>query len=328
MKRFFALLLAIALLVGCQPAQAPANQQPADAPATDSATHTVESLNQDGVSYTQEFDKAPEKVVAVYQSSIENLLALGLGDKIVLAAGLDTPVKDEYKSEFDKIKKYQDDAPSKEEVLAQEADGIVSWKSYFGEKKLGPVDFWNERGIGTYICLNSGASKEQSLQNEYDDILNLGKMFHVEDKAEAIVKEMTDTLATIEKQVKDRPKVKALILEVEDEGVYRVYGPDTIGGEIAETAGADLLGATKKIGKEDLIRLNPDVIFSVYYGDQIGEQEAVDHFNKDASLESVSALKDKRVIPVNLSEVYASGVRTIDGIRTIAKGIYPDLTLD
>ena len=49
------------------------------------------------------FEKAPEKVVAVYQNSIETLLALGLEDKIVAAAGLDHDVKDEYKEAFSKI---------------------------------------------------------------------------------------------------------------------------------------------------------------------------------------------------------------------------------
>ena len=39
------------------------------------------------------FDKAPERVVAIYQNSIETLLALGLEDKIVAAAGLDHDVK-------------------------------------------------------------------------------------------------------------------------------------------------------------------------------------------------------------------------------------------
>lgn len=318
MKRLLPCLLALVLLIGCQGQGQNAGSN---------GKNALESLNQDGAPYTQEFPKAPEKVVAVYQSSIENLLALGLGDKIVLAAALDTPVKDEYKEEFEKIGKYQDQAPSKEEVMALEPDAIVSWSSYFGDKTLGPVDFWNERKVGTYICLNSGAAKEDTLQNEYDDILNLGKMFHVEDKAEAIVKEMTDTLTSIEQQVKDRPKVKTLILEANGDGTFRVYGPDTIGGEIATTAGADLMDVQGKIGTEDIIRLDPDVIFTVYYGTGIAKDEAFQRFLDDESLSNLISRDDKRIYAVNLSEVYASGVRTIDGIRTIAKGIYPDITL-
>lgn len=52
-------------------------------------------------------------MVAVYQSSIETLLALRLGDRIVLAAGLGSPVLPEYEEEFKKIKKYQTNAPTK-----------------------------------------------------------------------------------------------------------------------------------------------------------------------------------------------------------------------
>ena len=38
-------------------------------------------------------------------------------------------------------------------------------------------------------------------------------------------------------------------------------------------------------------------------------------------------MKNQRVVPIMLSEMYASATRTQDGIETIAKGLYPDLKL-
>ena len=40
-------------------------------------------------------------------------------------------------------------APDKETVTLMEPDFIFSWGSYFGDKKLGDVDAWNEKGVGT-----------------------------------------------------------------------------------------------------------------------------------------------------------------------------------
>ena len=46
-------------------------------------------------------------------------------------------------------------APDKETVTLMEPDFIFSWGSYFGDKKLGDVDGWNEKGVGTYMNSNT-----------------------------------------------------------------------------------------------------------------------------------------------------------------------------
>lgn len=273
----------------------------------------------------ENFKEVPKRVVAVYQSSIETLLALGQGDKIVLASGLDTDVKDEYKEQFSKIK-YSEKAPSKEEVLGLEPDFITSWSSYFSDKKLGDAKAWNEKGINIYVQANSGAVKPNSLENEYNDIMNLGKIFNVEDKAKSIVDNMKSEIEKARKFVEGKEKVKTAILEVEKEGQYRVYGYDSIGGDIAKQVGANLVADKNgAIGKEDLIKLNPDVIFIVYFGDNKTANSELEKITKDEALKNISAVKNNRVNPIVLSEVYATGIRTLDGIKTITKGLYPDL---
>ena len=136
------------------------------------------------------FDKAPERVVAIYQNSIETLLALGLEDKIVAAAGLDHDVKDEYKDAFSKVNYLEDFTPSKETIIMEKPDFILSWYSIFDDKRLGDIDYWNENGVNTYMSLNSGVVSERTIENEINDILNLGKIFNVEDKAQEIVDNM------------------------------------------------------------------------------------------------------------------------------------------
>ncbi len=92
--------------------------------------------------------------------------------------------------------------------------------------------------------------------------------------------------------------------------------------------GANLLSPEgNSIGKEDLINLNPDCIFVVYMdrGDENIPQQEVDKILKDESLQTLSAVKNKRVYPISLGEMYSSGIRTIDGINTFSEGLYGTL---
>lgn len=274
-------------------------------------------------------NKAPEKVFAVYQDSIETLLALGLEDRIVACAGLDQDVKEEYAEAFTKVNYLTEFSPDKETVLMLEPDFIVSWYSYFGEKKLGDVDFWHERNIGTYMMQNSGAAPERKLEHEYEDILNLGKIFQVEERAQAIVAEMkaeVEKVAVKVAEMKKKPTV--LLMEFEKDGI-RVYGENTLGGDMVKHLGAELVTAPENhMSSEDMIAINPDVIYTVYFGSSksIADAEAaVSKLLNDPKFASLNAVKERRVHAISLGEMYCSGTRTLDGIIRLAKGIFPSL---
>ena len=49
---------------------------------------TIENFNTQGEPEQQNFTKPPERVVAVWQNSIETLLALGVGDRIIAGNGV------------------------------------------------------------------------------------------------------------------------------------------------------------------------------------------------------------------------------------------------
>ena len=302
---------------------APANASTETEAKDDYYPVTIETVDAKGNPIQETFEKEPERVVAVYQSAIENMLALGLEDKMVLAAQLDIDVKDEYKDAFSKVE-YVKDAPSKEAVIAAKPDFIISWSSYFGDKTLGDVKEWQDKGVNTFILKNSGAVKVDSLENEYDDLINLGKIFNKEKEAQAIVQSMKDRLAETEKLREGKEPVKAAILEIEDDNLFRNYGAKTVGGEIAEKAGAELVMDEDRFGSEALLAKDPDVIFVVYYGDEKVEDAELDRFKSLPALKGLSAIKNDRVYPISLSEVYASGVRTADGIETMIKGLYPE----
>ena len=292
---------------------------------------TITTYNYENEPVEMTFEKAPEKVFAYANSNIEELLALGLGDKIVAAYGLDGDVREDLKDEFDKIQ-YMDAKPSKEEVVAMEPDFIAAWYSSFSDDWLSDVSFWQERDVNTYMSLNSAAKGPASefprtIEDEYEDILNLGKIFDCEDKAEEIVDQMKGEIDKVKEHVEGTDPLSVAVLEDEGDS-FRVYGTETLGGNIPETLGAELkLGAenSENVGAEDLIAADPDVLFMINYDGFMTADEAIADITDNPAYASLSAVKNNKVFSVNLNEVYCSGVRTSDGIMTFAKALYPDL---
>ena len=298
-----------------------------------------QTFGSDGTELTTTYEKAPEKVLAVYQGSIETLLALGLEDRIAAAAGLDNEVPDAQKAGFSKVDYLDEFTPSLETTTMLEPDLIFSWGSLFGEKTLGDAAGWVEKGTNIYMNSNTHpkngeSSYNKTLENEFTDILNIGKIFDVQDQAEALVNEMRASIESVKEQTKelaDRPTV--LILESLDDG-FTNYNAASLGGDMVTQLGGELAnpdGGT--LGKEDVIAANPDVIFVVYMpytGDDPEQlkQEKLDQILQDEAFASLDAVKNQRVVPIMLSEMYASATRTADGIAVFAKGLYPDLTLD
>ena len=206
------------------------------------------------------------------------MLALGLEDRIVAAAVLDHDVKDEYKEAFSKVNYLEEFTPSKETIIMEKPDFILGWYSLFDDKRLGDIDYWNESGANTYISLNSGVAEERTIENEIKDILNLGKIFNLEDKAQAIVDEITLTVNEVSSKVSNEEKQSAMVIEFYDDEIY-TYGSKTLAGDMVTKLGAEVLNPEGgNIGAGDLIKLNPDCIF-VSYMDMGDENIPVEEVN-------------------------------------------------
>lgn len=337
-KRWLSLLLAMIILVlstACGQQKTAEEQKPEpsttetqpkeEAAKSDDAQHypvTIKNYRFSKEPIDIVFEKAPERVYVVNPSSLENMLALGLEDKIAKVA-----VGDETTPEAAAfIEKMGSMELTKEEVLGNNIDFILGWYSTFNEKRLGEVDYWHEKGIKTYMALNSSVKKPapNTLEDEYEDIRNIGKIFNVEDRAEALIAEMDAGIAKAQEKVKEKGKTRTIILEVEKENQLRLYGPATIGGVIAEKVGADLLTEEPRITAEQLIELNPDVIFTVYFStsDDLNDKTSVELLKNNPALQSISAIQNDRIYPTPLAYTYVPGARTKEAIEFFADKLY------
>lgn len=295
-------------------------------------TYTTYNYNREPVEVT--IDKAPERVMAVQQNNIETMLALGLRDKIVMAYGLDDPsALGDLKADFDQIP-FQDGQPSKEDVIGVNPDFITAWYSTFADDFLGDVDFWHNRSCGTYMSRNSACrgktgTYHQTIYDEFQDILLLGQVFDKQDEAQALVDKMLDEV----KKVQDYAKAQSnhptvAVLENEDDS-YRVYSELTLGGNVAEEAGATLAvgkgASTANISAEDLLAANPDAVFMVWYDGFRDATTCVTDITENDKFKSLDAVKNNKVFPVALTGIYCSGLHTIDGLRDFYQALYPDM---
>ena len=197
-----AALLSCCLLSGCSP-MVKEGAPRMEAVVEDSAHYpvTVETLNSHGEMREETFKKPPKRVVCIWQNSIENLLALGVGDRIVAAMGLPdgSYLRPEYRETYAKIPYTSMENLDMETVMLQDPDLIVGWASSFDKKTLRGTDFWEGRGVGTYIAPGSSSKIQvHTIDYEYQDILNLGKIFDREEKAQELVSKMQDEIERAE----------------------------------------------------------------------------------------------------------------------------------
>ena len=294
---------------------------------------TVTNFNYAGEEISHTYEKAPERVIAIYQNCVETMIALGLEDHVIASFGLDNPVKPEWEEGFAKM--HYDDSvfrPDKETVTMLNPDMIFSWGSIFDEKKLGDIPAWNDKGVATFMSTNSVIGRPRQLENEYTDILNIGKIFDVEDKAEAMVNEMKAAIDETIAKTQGQEAPRAVIIQNRSDGSIRNFPATTLPGDMIIHLGGTLIKAEgEDISKEELVALDPDVFFVTHMAYRSDDPEAalkaeLEKITEDPALASLSAVKNGRVIPILLDEVYASGPRTLDGIVHLTEGMYPDLS--
>ena len=288
---------------------------------------TIQNYNYDREMVNLTYSEPPKRVLTTVATATEIMIKLGLSDRIVAALET-TDVPDDIKAEYEKLNILNfRELKNKEIAMTYEPDMIFGWWDDFNPHLLNGTEDWNENGVNTFIQANSGASSYRVFDNMYNDILDIGKIFDVEEKAEQLVNDMKKEVHDIQvkaKAIEKKPKV--LVAENTSKGTLRLYGKGSIPHEMIDRLGAiDVAeGIATDYTAEHIIKANPDVIIVPFLSSQTGE-DMVNKILDDPALANVNAVKNKRVHPITRAEIYGSCPRTIDGFKNFAKYIYPDV---
>jgi iron complex transport system substrate-binding protein len=291
----------------------PAQEQSQGQAQTDLKTqYPLTVTDATGESFT--FDKAPAKIVSVSPAETESLFALGLDEQIVGVSDYDDyPEAATAKPKMGGISK-----PNEESIIAAEADIVFTGISMSEDavKKL--------RDLGITIFKTNPKSVDDVMTN----IETFGKITDHQEKAQEIITQMKQDVADVTEAVK-------AVKPEEKKKVYVEFSPGwTVGkgefmDELITLAGGTNIASDKEgwyeINEENVIASNPDVI--LYADDVIDENsKTLDQIIKARSgWDQITAVKNDAVIGLDANLLSRPGPRVTQGLKEVAKAIYPDL---
>lgn len=247
------------------------------------------------------------------------------------ATGVPSPefLRADLRGDYEKILYRSFDSLAKESALAMEPDFIItSWESAFSEKQLGTTSFWHQRKVKTYIGeIPVSMAGNRTLEHEYKVILDLGKIFRVEKRAEKIVNGMKSRMEDLQEQANAKQE-KPSVMIVQYMGNKLVnWGDEYLQADMVRKLGGRLLLHTKgQITEEEILYHQPDVIFlMINEWDYAHKENILNAFMNNPSLNSLPCIQQQRVYLLPLYEGQYSGVRTAEGLEHVAKGLYHDI---
>lgn len=349
-KLFLLLMLFSILLVSCKEKTNPSSptsteetteveqvaEENSESESNSSKNHyplSIYNFDSDRNIVEQKFEETPKRVVVTNGSTAEILLELGLKDHIVAVP--ETYVMEKYEEEYNTFQKL----PNKynlESVLAQGPDFVTGWYSFFQSEDTENVDYWNEKGVRTFIQRNTGGEVTRDINYLFWDILDYGKIFNVEEKANEIVLDMQHKIHDLSLKIENYNQEKfktydekpgVMVIEVAKDGEYRLYGPKALAHTML--VALNIKDVTDGYGygyrDEHLIERNPDVLFVVYFENSQTPEENVEKIYNNPGLQNIEAVKNKKVFPIPLGQMYGGGMRTISGFENFAHNTYPEL---
>ena len=271
------------------------------------------------------FTKVPETVLSTNVNVGDELMALGLGDKIVGTCSNNSRVNPLYREEYEAIPEFSEKQPSLEAILDLSPDFVYGRSSAFSEKNNTTHDTLSSYGIMSLSSIE-GYKLGADLDDVYQDFYNLGRIFQVEDRAEEVVNGMKEKVAEVEKKIEGTEPVRVFVFDyLADDGPYTCGNNFT--AQLIRHAGGenifiDMDTTWATVSWESVIERDPEVIIINDYGSHSLE-EKLSQLKDDPALADISAIKNDRIISVTLCESFASSM-TADTIEKFAKACHPE----
>ena len=285
---------------------------------------TVQSCNREVT-----FDAPPARAIANDVNLIEMMLALGLRDRMVGYTGVSgwKTLDEELRAGVAELPELSAQYPTREVLLGAEPDFFFAGWNY-GMKVGGEVtpETLEPLGIKTYelteSCIFIAPKARSSMQDMYADLLNLGTIFGVEDRAKALVAEYAAELAEITAGVDSATPLRVFVYDSGEESPFTA-GAYAMPTALVEAAGGvnimdDLQKSWATVTWEAVVERNPEVIVIVNYGDVTAEQK-IAFLEANPAFAAVDAVKNDRYVVLEYVEA-TPGPRNIRAVEKLVAG--------
>ena len=272
------------------------------------------------------FDAAPTRAISNDVNLTEMMLVLGLRDQMVGYTGISgwKTLDAEMVAGVAELPELSAKYPTKEVLVGAEPDFFFAGWNY-GMKVGGEVtpETLEPFGIKTYelteSCIHIGAKDKVAMQDMYNDLLNLGTIFGVEDRAKELVTGYEARLAEVTAGIDRTNPLRVFVYDSGEEAPFTA-GKYAMPTAMIEAAGGvnimdDLEKSWAEVAWEPVVERNPQVIVIVNYGDVTAEQKIA--FMKDnPAFAGIDAVINDRFVVLEYVEA-TPGPRNIRAVEKL-----------
>jgi iron complex transport system substrate-binding protein len=281
------------------------------------------------------FDKAPQHAVSQDVNMTEMMLALDLKDHMAGYSGISGWYKMEgaLKEGLSGLPEISPRDPTKEALLAADADFLFAGWNY-GLKVGGAVTPQTLEPFGikvyelTESCIHIMGKSKVTMEDMYADILALGQIFGVAERAEALVAGYRATVAaTLENLPKDGARPRVFVYDSGEDKPFTA-GRYAMPTALIEAAGGsnimdDIDKSWTTVAWEPVIERNPDMVVIVDYGDVTAEQK-MDFMRNNPALKDIAAVKANRFVVLPYAQA-TPGPRNVAAVKVLAEAFHREV---
>ena len=319
MKKIMAFALCLTLLLSAFAGGAMAEEEPV----------VIENMGR-----TTTYEEAPETAVALSYSIAEIMVALGLEDKIVAIAPsmyiLDQ-VSEEYRETVGSFPVLEGSygVPTLETVLDTGAEFVFGDAYSFYASGVGTAEDFEAAGVNIYATEGTYV-EDATFENIYNDIINIGKIFRVEERAEELVAQLREREAAVEASVAGLEPVRVFYFDSDTGGGVDMstVGDTGLQSLMLEMAGAenifsDVEGQFVAVSWEDVVDRDPEyIIVCDYYGEGYAEEKIAELKANPATMDMDAVVNDRFIVVPGMA-MFPS-LECMDAVELIAAGLHPD----
>lgn len=290
------------------------------------AQTTVESCNR-----TVSFDAPPKRAISNDVNLTEMMLVLGLADHMVGYTGISgwKTLDEEMRANVKQLPELSSKYPTKEVIVGANADFFFAGWNY-GMKVGGEVtpETLEPFGVKVYelteSCTHIMKKGKASIDDMYADLLNLGSIFNVEDRAKNLVNDYKAELKSFKSNLETGEPVRAFVYDSGEDTPFTagLYAMPT--ALIEAAGGVNVMNGFEKswgtVTWEEVVAQNPEVIIIVNYGSVTADQKRAFMMSNPA-FANIEAVKNDRFVTLEYVEA-TPGPRNIKAIKTLAKAFW------
>ena len=282
----------------------------------------------DSCNRTVTFDSPPQRAISNDVNLTEMMLVLGLSDKMVGYTGISgwKTLDEEMRLGVKQLPELSPKYPTKEVLVGADADFFFAGWNY-GMKVGGEVtpETLKPFGINVYelteSCIHIMTKKKVSMDDMYNDLLNLGLIFKIENRAKKLVDAYRSDLKKFTQKLESIPTKKVFVYDSGEDTPFTA-GRYAMPTALIEAAGGinimdDFQKSWGTVTWEEVIDRNPEIVVIVNYGKVTAEQKRKFMMSNPA-FANIDAVKNNRFVTLEYVEA-TPGPRNIKAIKKLAK---------